>query len=1043
MNVTSIRAFENANQRNFTQKHTNLSFNSNGGVSNTVLSALDGANALAGINSAQLYLQEATKKSPNILAISFTGNPDKNIKQMISIGPENKGLKMNYVYSQGGLGVVTHELPDVLKKYRDIDVRSITPYHCPDIKRAKGEEIEYGLIKVMKEFFEPDKITGEKKLVKREFRVEKTDYTLTDNESFVINAPLNSKDQNNLNVGFIKLKPTGIQGNVKALSNSLDEMKNYPYILFEADIFDGQELQDKARQYILHVPGMDEWEKAYNMKNAKEAEKAVEEAAQEAGNAVKKEAKKVTSAYAGGFTEDYFYSVFDKAALDATKQMSINEEFIKKAKENGEEVFIPANIMLHDRQAFPAALDVANRSAKGDEYFHGFRMVDIEHNPTSEYQGSFINPIDYFKIVGTEDQLNDLKTNHPKEYKELCRLNKKILEKNKQQIFDLKEIFSEEELKKAKEILDPYIGHFKDDAGAYNLTTIPIEMLKAGNSTKIVTVSENFADEMKHPGKTKDIVGPLATRFQETEILGITNGITPANMGFEKDGKIGKGILNSEEHIQIMKEAQQKGLIDSSSSIKYIPTKLGNEIREYKAPVANIMAKGSKPKTLNQLVEEFYNIRQSEKEWLINSIFVASKQTEELKAAGKLLEGELTPLEALFLDKDLKNSGASILGKFSKFSPGDILLSGRGRQTKQKGMVTTLEAMKEFLMDSNIPEKIKLHTKLLLGTGVGAWNTKEQDWKDIVKFFEWLQEYEGGKYSGNACYVNGFLPNKLSICADFGAYTSDYEPCGLTFVEDSTGGTPSISTNTGGAPNYIKNYNGENIKEATGFLTKDAFSSNIAILYDISKEDARKLINKTVQTIKEELKTAGEELPSETEIRAMAKRRLRVNKISEQICDQMKIAIDVFNNKPEDYKQMVANNLKLKTDWHENGWTNKKLGSKSAVDCYLEAFGLEVKSIESYEPGQNPVATYQELFKRKHSPMKSLNPTPVVSTKQVIEAYTPVANETVKKVQREFALSKTGKIGIIVAGTLAALGGLVAYCDRYEKRAMEQNAENK
>src|SRR5574344_1868474 len=78
-------------------------------------------------------------------------------------------------------------------------------------------------------------------------------------------------------------------------------------------------------------------------------------------------------------------------------------------KEHG--FYNPANWWLHDRQAFPVMLFAAEKSSLGDEYYTGIRAHNTFHNPGAFYQGRYENPIDFFKIVGSEPELEALKQN--------------------------------------------------------------------------------------------------------------------------------------------------------------------------------------------------------------------------------------------------------------------------------------------------------------------------------------------------------------------------------------------------------------------------------------------------------------------------------------------------------------------------------------------------------------------------------------------------------------------------------------------------------
>ena len=66
--------------------------------------------------------------SQGISYITFTGNTDRNVNQVLSLAYENKGTGLPEDF-QGGMGVVTFEAPQSMIKHENIDVRSVMPFH--------------------------------------------------------------------------------------------------------------------------------------------------------------------------------------------------------------------------------------------------------------------------------------------------------------------------------------------------------------------------------------------------------------------------------------------------------------------------------------------------------------------------------------------------------------------------------------------------------------------------------------------------------------------------------------------------------------------------------------------------------------------------------------------------------------------------------------------------------------------------------------------------------------------------------------------------
>lgn len=192
--------------------------------------------------------------------------------------------------------------------------------------------------------------------------------------------------------------------------------------------------------------------------------------------------------------------------------------------------------------------------------------------------------------------------------------------------------------------------------------------------------------------------------------------------------------------------------------------------------------------------------------------------------------GNKTGLTKLFFSDSQISSGSTVLGHLSEFKEGDMLFMGWGRPDPQKGYPTTFGALKEyleFLKDKNIPEEVKKHTKFLAGAGI--WSEHADDYKWVKNIIE---EIEKMGYAGNACYVNGFFPNRLVGCATYTIFTSRFEPCGITPLESFASGTPCISIGTGGSPDFIN--------EMRGFITKHP--------YLLSKERLEKILNQKIDS---------------------------------------------------------------------------------------------------------------------------------------------------------------------------------------------------
>ena len=160
-------------------------------------------------------------------------------------------------------------------------------------------------------------------------------------------------------------------------------------------------------------------------------------------------------------------------------------------------------------------------------------------------------------------------------------------------------------------------------------------------------------------------------------------------------------------------------------------------------------------------------------------------------------------------------------------------------------------------------------------------------------------------------------------CATYSIFTSRFEPCGITPLESFAAGTPVISNNTGGAPDFIT--------ATRGYLTKHPY-----------------LINPSELNIPAEL-TAGK---SGAELgNIIDNARMKANAL--ELKDCVTAATKDYNLAAEEgklskYAEMVKDALNQKIDWHNNNAYN---GGKSANERYMtEVFevdkGMNARSFE-------------------------------------------------------------------------------------------------
>lgn len=637
-------------------------------------------------------------------------------------------------------------------------------------------------------------------------------------------------------------------------------------------------------------------------------------------------------AYIGKSFDDASYGIFSKAAIDAIPKFN-TEQF-------GD--FNPANYWLHDRQAFPSIVEISEQSSKGSEYWRGIRVHSSYHNPGRDYQGHYKNPIDFMRIVGTDSDLVEIMKNQD-DYAFVREMIAKIEEVRGNKAdgrFDVETILTKEEMERLNTIFKPLWGQFTDEKGEYNLCKIPIQGVKKNPYNFTAgTVSKTYGKEMRNHN-TKDIAYGLTHDFAGIPTVDIVNGSSAQNLHLDEIGNF--GIRNG-----------------FTEEIKAGFTPLTKEITES--------------------TEALYQAKQSNKRWLLDTIAQKAKQGTD----------ELTKL---FFSETAINGGSSVLGSLSKYKEGDVLFIGWGRPDTQKGFPTTLEGFLDYLKNPSVPNETKEHAKLLLGAG--PWNADANDWKTIQEQMKEIQMLDGGRYRENVCYLNGFFSNRIVACADYANITSRYEPCGITPLESYAGGTPVISNNTGGSPDFIQPIiKGKNVTNETCFLTKHAY-----------------LVNPEVIGAKEGI--VGQELD--------IARRLAIGK---ENADCIEEAMDLFLKKPDDYKKLMANAIKAKTDWYENITFN---GGKSALQLYKEnAWAIDEgnKVIAGQERNLEPLQTIKGSIAKKIATVQEALPSSKDSMTTAVETSKATIASKLKSVLKSTFGNKYFAIGSVA---LAVLGIIYA-----------------
>jgi hypothetical protein len=493
--------------------------------------------------------------------------------------------------------------------------------------------------------------------------------------------------------------------------------------------------------------------------------------------------------------------------------------------------FRPASVIAHDRVAHPFASHIANMSARGNDNVNGIKIHIVEHNPGRNYQGLTSNPFEFLRIVGDEKDAEFLKA-HPKY---------EILAKAQRVGIDNADALTPKEMEIAKSVIEPALAPFKDGSGMYNIVKSGIVAAKTNpENVSVGTVSYNFDLEMKSP-ETPNAATFLTEDFASIETKSVLNGSRPASLRLDDPAApFGRG---------------------------------NNGLTVFKSGFTTFKYDGSN-------IDEVIAAREKNAKWLTSLIDKAHSVGPE-------------ELNKVFFNEVQLSEGQKVHGYLKKMKDGDILVMGWGRPDEQKGFNITLDGFKKYLENEDIPYSQK--KKFRLALGAGKWNEDAKDYKNIVRLIDEIEALDGGKYKGQVMYVDGFFPNRLVGCAQYGMFTSRREMCGITPLECKAAGVPYGATKTGGPVDYTNDTN--------GFLTKEPVEGRPE-RYGLTWENSLDEIDDA-----------------------------RCARQAEQVSDIFIQMADEHTNKHDSYVAKCKKNIEEKIDWHENVEYNH---GKSANHRYTE-----------------------------------------------------------------------------------------------------------
>ncbi len=686
--------------------------------------------------------------------ISFSGS-GKNMKQIYSVSVEDNIFGLG-IYKAGGQGSIAEQITNAfgLDGY---DARGVVPYVSPG-----NEKSGIKVLCVPKEM-DPNKLP--KTMPEKYFKaypldtpldvIAKENNTTADRVLYVIHDPadytkINGKLSAEKESAFRVIKRMGIKGSIERIDeNNLKSLRKIPYELFKWESvktlkrYINGKLQEKeipVVRYLIHTPDLAKAPRiyAYDMQSKDNP---------------------LTS---------LFFRDFCDMSVDALPQFASKDKFN------------PANILAHCRTGFSVTEAVIDRT-QDDNFYKGYRVVNIYHNPTPHYQGIIDSPFDMLRYKARPQDWNALKS--MPQFERLAEIDAKFRHGTRP---------TDEEWAVIDKIIRPFLRNYEDDLHRYNLSITPIKA-KMLNPFNIDAnhVSHTFANAVI---EYDDLAAGLTGKFREAkdkglEIKGRPNGCNIDGWGLDDPKKPFGNAAN--------------GL--SSDLSWYSPYN---------------------PKTDD--IEKIVSNKRKNTENFLNLVGDCSEERASRLTAHNT-RGLKDKLNKLFYSEADIDSGSHVIGGFTKYDKKDILLMSWGRPDEQKGYPILYEAYYNMLKDPNVPEDYKLHTKLMAGGGPGQWQEGQPHFERLKHFMYKIETEFGGKYKGNVMYVNGPIPNRLTTACTYTIFSSLYEPQGQTPLEGMLAGAPPGSTNEGAAGEAVVTA-AENRAKANGFRTKHAYMRNVADL---------------------------------------------------------------------------------------------------------------------------------------------------------------------------------------------------------------------
>lgn len=468
--------------------------NSSNAMTMPAMTTNESSNALPMGGVQNVVLRRKLSSNQGISYITFTGNTDRNMNQVLSLAYENKGTGLPEDF-QGGMGVVTFEAPQSLINNEGMDVRSVMPFHEYNNPNGGLKYVNIAKVKENNGGKLPDRISANSFVPAAPGatveEVAKGLYQDAKDLRVVIQSEPNSKGLEGTSK-YIILEPTSAKGVFERMSDTdIGALQEVEYQLFKiSEENPGYNKIKGTPNYFMYTKELSKTPKPYTY----------------------------GIGGADGIDAEINNSDFCRAVLKAEEQMN-TEEF---------GFFRPASIWGHDRPVAMVTSLIADESARGNEAFNGVISHHTLHNPGRNYQGVTDNPFAFARMIFSKEDIAAISKDP--QYELLQNFNVRGWNN-----------LTEVEKKFVTSAFEPYIGVFKDMFGTYNITKIPILATKLNpDNFSTGTVSPNFDKEMK--SANMDVAAAIGGDLRDAKTVSPLNGSTPANLGFDDNTKdFGRG----------------------------------------------------------------------------------------------------------------------------------------------------------------------------------------------------------------------------------------------------------------------------------------------------------------------------------------------------------------------------------------------------------------------------------------------------------------------------------------------------------------------